>query len=44
MNKPAELRRAIEAALPALRDNPDHLIMLVEDGGIVTAPGLRCSP
>ncbi|POA97150.1 phage tail protein [Chromobacterium sinusclupearum] len=39
MNKPADLRRAIEAALPALRDNPDRLIMLVEDGGIVTAPG-----
>ncbi|OBU84542.1 phage tail protein [Chromobacterium subtsugae] len=39
MNKPADLRRAIEAALPELRDNPDRLIMLVEDGGIVTAPG-----
>ncbi|OQS30386.1 phage tail protein [Chromobacterium violaceum] len=39
MNKPADLRRAVEAAVPELRDNPDRLLMLVEDGGIVTAPG-----
>ncbi|MGC0152679.1 phage tail protein [Chromobacterium vaccinii] len=39
MNKPASLRAALEAALPELRDNPDRLQMLVEDGGISTAPG-----
>lgn len=39
MIKPASLRAALEAALPELRDNPDRLQMLVEDGGIATAPG-----
>ncbi|OHX19838.1 phage tail protein [Chromobacterium sphagni] len=39
MNKPASLRQALEAALPELRDNPDRLLMFIEDGGIVAAPG-----
>lgn len=34
MNLPRHLRAALEAALPQLKQNPDHLLMFIEAGGI----------
>jgi hypothetical protein len=34
MNKPASLRAALENALPELRDNPDRLLMFIEQGNL----------
>lgn len=34
MIKPASLRAAIEAALPGLRNNPDRLLVFIDEGSI----------
>ncbi|WP_199103182.1 phage tail protein [Aquitalea sp. ASV11] len=39
MNKPASLRAALENALPELRDNPDRLLMFIEQGNLAARPG-----
>jgi len=39
MNKPASLRAVLENALPELRDNPDRLLMFIEQGNLAARPG-----
>jgi|TARA_R100000049_G_C1954122_1_gene105236 hypothetical protein len=36
MRKPTELRKALTAALPELKRNPDRLVIWVEDGAVRT--------
>ncbi|WP_137936108.1 phage tail protein [Chitinivorax sp. B] len=39
MNKPASLRATLEAALPELAANPDHLVIYIESGQIAAGLG-----
>lgn len=41
MIKPRKLREALEAAVPALGDNPDMLAMFIDKGAITTASGIN---
>lgn len=36
MKKPEDLRQHLTAALPWLRDNPDRLLVFIDEGGIVS--------
>ncbi|EZQ18953.1 tail protein [Halopseudomonas bauzanensis] len=42
MNKPESLRKHLEAAVPGLRNNPDRLLVFVDNGTLrsTAAPGL----
>lgn len=35
MNKPQSLRRALNSAVPYVRDNPDKLHLFVDNGSVV---------